>query len=463
MPLQIIYGFLSLYICWIWVDYFRLIDVYERLSLKYLLPTFILGALSTVGLLFVYNILGIENFSQLNGDFSHDFRNCIINIGLVEEITKMIPFLVAILLFNKQLKEPIDYIIFASVAALGFAMVENYLYLNEHGGTIMIERAAMPTISHMFDTSLIAYGFIRYRFHPSKPHVLSIGLFVILAAVSHGIYDFWLMFPGSAEWHMEFVTPVYFLVTVSWFATILNNCTNNSGYFNYGMVIKSNKVANRLLLYYSLVLMAQLVFLGLKKGALMAVLMFFPYLIIYGITIGVICVRLSRFMLIKGRWFKLKLELPVIINFYGDQSHGYTRQRLRIRGEAYNEVEIAKYYHQYFEIKPLTYRRSQLGEEKTVFLEEKIFLKNDESFFVIRLNDTILHGTFKHYLLKYKRSGKTKTDDGRSIAGLMAVENVTQLSDTSLTIRDFKFIEWVTLTQSPESQRLSVTKKVLID
>jgi RsiW-degrading membrane proteinase PrsW (M82 family) len=463
MTLQIIYAFLSLYICWIWVDYFRLIDVYQRLSLKYIVPTFILGALSTIGLIYLFTLLGIESFSELNGDFSHDFRNSVINIGLVEEVTKMIPFLIAILLFSKQLKEPIDYIIFACVAALGFAMVENYLYLREGGGEALIARAVMPTISHMFDTSLVAYGIVRYKFHPSKPHVLTIGLWLILAAVSHGLYDFWLMFPGSIEWNMQIVTVVYFLITVSWFATILNNSTNNSTYFTYGMVIKSNKVANRLLLYYFVVLIAQIVFVGIEEGPITAYLLFFPYLIMYGITIGVICVRLSRFKLIKGRWFKLKIELPIIISFFGGQSSGYSYQRLRVRGEPYNEVEIAKYYNQYFEIKPLTYRKSFLKEEKVVFLEEKIFLKDDDSFFVIRLYESLSNDTDEYYLLKYKRSGKTKTRDGRPIAGLMAVENVDQLSDDSLDIKDFKFVEWVTLSQSAESIDLSTTKKALTE
>ncbi|MFT5513449.1 MAG: RsiW-degrading membrane proteinase PrsW (M82 family) [Bacteroidia bacterium] len=463
MTLQIVYAFLSLYVCWIWLDYFRLIDVYQRLSLKYILPTFILGGLSTVGLILLFKTLGIQNFSVLNGDFIHDFRNCVINIGLVEEVTKMIPFLIAVFLFKKQLTEPIDYIIFACASALGFSMVENYLYLIQYGGSALISRAAMPTISHMFDTSLVAYGIVRYRFHPSKPHILSVGLYLILAAVSHGLYDFWLMFPGSIEWNTQMVTVVYFLITVSWFATILNNSTNNSTYFTYGMVIKSNKVSRRLMLYYLVVVLAQVVIIGFEEGAVMGYLMFITYILTYGITLGVICIRLSRFTLIKDRWFKLKIELPIIISSFGDQSNGYAYQRLRVRGEAYNEVEIARYYHQYFEIKPLTYRRSQLGEEKTVFLNEKIFLKNDESFFVVQMYENMYEESDRYYLLKHKRSGKTTTADGRPIAGLMTVENISQLSDTTLGIKDFKFIEWVTLTQSPVSLNLSTTKKALTE
>jgi hypothetical protein len=259
------------------------------------------------------------------------------------------------------------------------------------------------------------------------------------------------------------VTVVYFLITVSWFATILNNSTNNSSYFTYGMVIKSNKVSRRLMLYYLVVVLAQVVIIGFEEGAVMGYLMFITYILTYGITLGVICIRLSRFTLIKDRWFKLKIELPVIISSFGDQSNGYAYQRLRVRGEAYNEVEIARYYHQYFDIKPLTYRRSQLGEEKTVYLNEKIFLKNDESFFVVQMYENMHEGSERYFLLKHKRSGKTETADGRQIAGLMAVENVSQLSDTTLGIKDFKFIEWVTLKQSPESLNLSITKKALTE
>lgn len=461
MTLQIIYAFLSLYVCWIWVDYFRLIDVYQRLSLKYISPTFVLGALSTAGLLALFRLLGVENFNQINGDFSHDFRNSVINIGLVEEVTKMIPFLLAIVLFKKQLKEPIDYIIFACVAALGFAMVENYLYLKSEGGRVFIMRAVLPTISHMFNSSLVAYGIVRYKFHPSKPHILSIGLYLILAAVSHGLYDFWLIFPGSLEWNMQLVTVFYFFITVSWFATILNNSTNNSSYFTYGMAIRSNYVTKRLLLYYFVVIVVQLIFVGSEEGFIISFVLFFPFMTLYGITIGIICVRLSRFKLIKARWFKLKIELPIIFSFYGNQSTGYAYQRIRVRGEAFSDVEIAKYYHQFFEIKPLTFRKSYFGEEKSAFIEDKVFLKDDESYFVIRIYDTILDGTYKLYLLKHKRSGKTNTADGKSIAGIFKVDTIDQLSDTSLQMKDFDFVEWVTISQSPESLNLSTTKKAL--
>jgi RsiW-degrading membrane proteinase PrsW (M82 family) len=457
----ILYIPISLYISWIWVDYFRLIDVYQRLSLKYILPTFIMGGVATLGLVWVQEVVNLSDTNTINGEFGHDFRYAVLNIGLVEELTKMLPFAIVMLLFKKQLKEPIDYIIFACVAGLGFAMVENILYIQNYGGRVLISRAVMPTISHMFNTSIVAYGIVRYQYHPSKPHFLTIGLYLILAAVSHGVYDFWLMFPGSIEWHMEFVTTVYFLLTVSWFATILNNSTNNSSYFTYAMVIPSGKVANRLILYYLIVILIQLSFIGYDEGLVIAFILFFPLLTVYGITIGVICIRLSRFKLIKQRWFKLKLQLPVVIGSFGDSSNGFAHQVLRIRGESLTENEIAKYYNQFFEIKPLSNRNTFIGEEKTVYLEDKIFLKDDDSFFVIQLYDSLLNGNYKHYLVKYKSSGKTTTADGRPIAGLLAVDSIDQLTDTSLTIRDFKFVEWITVQQSPESLNLSYSTKTL--
>ncbi|MES2589880.1 MAG: hypothetical protein V4622_12955 [Bacteroidota bacterium] len=49
-----LYIFISIFIAWIWVDYFRLIDIYEKDKLKFIIPTFILGGASVYIIDFAY-------------------------------------------------------------------------------------------------------------------------------------------------------------------------------------------------------------------------------------------------------------------------------------------------------------------------------------------------------------------------------------------------------------------------
>ncbi|MEM9053499.1 MAG: hypothetical protein AAGC47_15700, partial [Bacteroidota bacterium] len=56
-----LYAFVALWISWVWVDYFRLLDIYEPESLKYVLIMFMLGCCS-VFVVFGFDELGISQF-----------------------------------------------------------------------------------------------------------------------------------------------------------------------------------------------------------------------------------------------------------------------------------------------------------------------------------------------------------------------------------------------------------------
>lgn len=152
-----LYILIAVFIAWIWVDYYRLIDVYEKDSLKYFLITFCLGCAS------VFIVFGLDRFVldhsgfDLNGHFVNDFLYSVFRIGAVEEFAKLVPFLIMYSLFKKRFNEPIDYLAFICTSALGFSAVENVLYFNNYGPYIINSRAILSTVGHMFDTALIAY------------------------------------------------------------------------------------------------------------------------------------------------------------------------------------------------------------------------------------------------------------------------------------------------------------------
>ena len=96
----IIYTLLSIFIAWIWVDYFRLIDIYEKERFIDFVSMFLLGCTS------VLMVFGLEYFVfntstfVLNGELLNDFLFCVFRIGMVEEVAKLIPFIIFYYVFK---------------------------------------------------------------------------------------------------------------------------------------------------------------------------------------------------------------------------------------------------------------------------------------------------------------------------------------------------------------------------
>ena len=432
-----LYILISLFIAWIWVDYYRLIDIYERERLKYIIPMFLLGGTS-VFLVFGAHKLFLDDLGfDINGNPLNDFLVSTFQVGMLEELAKTIPFLFFLALFHKQFNEPVDFLLFISVSALGFSAVENVLYFNSKGPEIINGRAILSSVGHMFDTSLVAYGIILYRY--KKKNILVILLFLLLASLSHGIYDFWLLFPG-AEKYGWIITVVYFLLTISIFATILNNSLNNSRFFTYKRVVDSHKVSGRLLMYYGIVFAIQFTIVSLQYGIESGVMSLVSSMWIIAVIVLVTVVRLSRFKLIHQRWHRIRLELPFQFT-YSAEFGSASRMRLQVRGESYNEARITAFYEEYFHLVPVSKRVTYFGEAKTSYIEGKLFLKNDESYFVARVYQDEQLQNHETYLLKPKKTSANMIADKYPVVAIIRVSGQLDFADPSHESK-FHFVEW---------------------
>jgi RsiW-degrading membrane proteinase PrsW (M82 family) len=438
----IVYSIIAIFIAWIWIDYFRLIDIYEAEKLKYIILTFILGAASVFIVNFIDKVVLKDVQFELEGTFINDFLYCVFKIGCVEEFAKIIPFVIIFFLIRKQINEPIDYIVYISVSALGFSAAENILYFQRHGAAIISGRAILSTVGHMFNTSLFAYGFIRYRFYDQKKNFFMVLVFFFLAALSHGFYDFWLLYEDtkSGGW---LITVVYFLITISIFATIMNNALNNSSFFTYKKVIASNKVARRMLLYYCIVFLLQFVLVLHEYGLSYMYLIFRATTVITAFVVVVAVVRLSRFKLIQGRWQRIKIELP--FSFYtgsliwgNETNSGF---RLRIKGESYDEVYINTYYEEYFLLNPLS-KTTYLKNPQLAFIEKKLFLKNDETFYLTRIFSDEQKEHSELVLIKPKMSKKNMIEGKYPVVAILKFENLSDIENLDRDVKGFKFQEW---------------------
>lgn len=432
---------IALFIAWIWVDYFRLIDIFEQNKLTSVLLVFLTGAACTY-LVYPLSWVFVDPFGfDLNGGFLNDLLYSVFAIGLIEEVTKMIPFILFYFFFKNQLREPIDYLAFAAVSALGFSATENVMYFQSSNFNIN-SRSILCSVSHMFDTCIFAYAFILYRFHPKYKNPLILLLGLLIASVAHGIYDFWLLYPGiSFGW---LITILFFFFCISIFATILNNALNNSSHFTYKKSIDIDRLWRRMLLYYGVVYIASFLIVAIQDSTEAAFGMLLFSFVFPGIIIAVCVIRLSRFRLIEGRWSPIKLELPFVIFGKSETiAEGFRPFGIRVKGASFNEVHLAKHYREFVWLTPLKGSKSALRGATLAIMTDKVFLKNDDIYFTTRVYPEGKLGPFHEILLKPKLNGVNRSRKGHPIVGYMEIVEIYDPANPSIPKKKYRFKEWV--------------------
>jgi protease PrsW len=126
------------------------------------------------------------------GSLAIIFVNIFFFIALVEEVCKFIVVMAGIYR-SPEFDEPYDGIVYCVAASLGFAALENVLYVFSKGIGTGILRALMAVPAHALFGVLMGYFIGRAKFAPSfqRPLLIALGLFTATAA--HAIYDFCLL------------------------------------------------------------------------------------------------------------------------------------------------------------------------------------------------------------------------------------------------------------------------------
>ena len=187
-------------VIWLWIIYRT--DWYEPEPKRLVLATFALGILAIVPAFagerlagMVYPFLGYIERAAATGITAPVPMaiGCFLVIGPCEEISKFL----AVRLFvyrNKEFNEPLDGIIYAAAAALGFASLENVLYVFDwhthhvQWGALGV-RSLLALPGHVIFATTWGYALGRQKFDPSYRVWPMVGL----AALLHGLYDFLLM------------------------------------------------------------------------------------------------------------------------------------------------------------------------------------------------------------------------------------------------------------------------------
>jgi RsiW-degrading membrane proteinase PrsW (M82 family) len=125
------------------------------------------------------------------------FAYAVLAIGPIEELAKMLPFLLVVIRF-KAFDEPLDGIVYASFIALGYAAVENYHYMDFLTGFETYARGFAGPVIHILFASIWAIWITRAWL--ARESICAPTLYgFLLAAGLHGLYDFIVLrYPVSA-------------------------------------------------------------------------------------------------------------------------------------------------------------------------------------------------------------------------------------------------------------------------
>jgi RsiW-degrading membrane proteinase PrsW (M82 family) len=171
------------------IVYIYLKDRHEREPVGLLIISFLYGGLSAILTLFIS--WPVNALILLKPDDAvHQFFNAFFKVALVEEFSKFF-FVRFILYHNRNFNEPFDGIVYAVMVSMGFATLENLVYVYQFGLATGIMRMFTAVPAHA--TFAIIMGFFLGKAKFSHRKVLYYSLMALLAAaLFHGSYDYFL-------------------------------------------------------------------------------------------------------------------------------------------------------------------------------------------------------------------------------------------------------------------------------
>ncbi|WP_298780735.1 PrsW family glutamic-type intramembrane protease [uncultured Polaribacter sp.] len=168
--------------------YFK--DKFEKEPIKFLLKNVLLGATASVLITFILSVV-LNLIHPLDNEKSvlQMFIKAFFVVALVEEFSKFI-----IVKFyaqkNKEFNEPFDGIVYAVMVSMGFALLENILYVFKYGAGVGVVRAFTAVPAHATFGILMGYYMGKAKFSKNKFQLNLLGL--LAATIFHGAYDFFL-------------------------------------------------------------------------------------------------------------------------------------------------------------------------------------------------------------------------------------------------------------------------------
>ncbi len=200
-------------------------DRYEKEPLSVLIKALFIGVLCVLPVLLIEGVLtklyiGPEGISEAA-------YTAFVVAGLTEEGIK---FLALYLFFwkNKNFNEKFDAIVYAVFISLGFAAIENVLYVFQGGYSVGLVRAVTAVPAHALFGIMMGYNFGLARFNREYKGINLFAAFAI-PFISHGAYDFLLL--GNSQLLMLVFVPVFVFYWITGFRK-MKKLSNDSVFRN---------------------------------------------------------------------------------------------------------------------------------------------------------------------------------------------------------------------------------------
>jgi RsiW-degrading membrane proteinase PrsW (M82 family) len=190
---------------WLWVIYKR--DKYAPE------PLFLVVRIFFFGMLVAIPVAAIEAFlypstPQNNMSLSTAFYLAFVVAGVTEEAGKFLVVRTGIYR-SPHFEEPADGLVYAAAAALGFAALENIVYLLSFGWQVILLRGLFSNLAHVLFSSFWGYPLALNKLGMLKnKNWVAGGL--LAAMVAHGIFDF-----------LFFTNTVYTFLVIPFFVGML--------------------------------------------------------------------------------------------------------------------------------------------------------------------------------------------------------------------------------------------------
>jgi protease PrsW len=209
---------------WLWIIYKG--DKYKPEPRWLIIRTFLFGMGIAIPVGILETVLYPSSI-EINLSFPTAAYVAFVVAGLVEESGKFL--VVRTSVYNSpHFEEPADGLVYSAAAALGFASLENILYLVQFGLATILVRGLFSNLAHVVFSALWGYPLALTKLGMLKNKSWTYwGL--VAAMIAHGIFDF-LFFTGTS--YTWLVIPL-FLGMVAIFILMMIHANRHSTYIQH--------------------------------------------------------------------------------------------------------------------------------------------------------------------------------------------------------------------------------------
>jgi protease PrsW len=209
---------------WLWIIYKG--DRYKPEPKRLVIRTFILGMVIAIPVAIIESVLYPGSVSG-NLSVSTAAYVAFVVAGVTEEAGKF--SVVRFSVYNSpHFEEPADGLIYSAASALGFASLENIIYVISFGWQVLLVRGLFSNLAHVVFSSFWGYPLALTKLGMLKHKSLTyFGL--VAAMIAHGIFDF-LFFTGTA---LTWLVVPFFLGGVALFVLMMIHANRHSVYIQH--------------------------------------------------------------------------------------------------------------------------------------------------------------------------------------------------------------------------------------